>query len=244
MPIDRTSASEQIANELRAQIEAGELSAGEPLPSDSELAKRFDVSRPTATKARTILVALGLVSSRVGRASTVRDAGQRAVPAVPHPLRAPRAGRTYPAGHYATILSARTSPAPSEVAVALGVDVDASVIERRQVIYAADHTPLAASTTYFPVGLADQCPGLLETRRIRQGTTVYIEEQAGRVASSTVAAAASRPAGDDSSTLQLAAGSYALAISTTTYDADGVALAHEIELHPPDTPIALDVISV
>jgi hypothetical protein len=35
-----------------------------------------------------------------------------------------------------------------------------------------------------------------------------------------------------------------LVLSTTTHDADGAALAHEIELHPPDTPIALDVITL
>ena len=242
MPIDRASASEQIANELRAQIEAGELAAGEPFPSDAELARRFDVSRPTATKARTILVALGLVNSRAGRASTVRDVSVEPAPAAPEQQRA-RPGRVYPEGHYVTILSARTAAAAPEAAAALGVDADALVIQRRQVTYAADHTPLATSTTYFPADLADACPALLDTRRIRQGATAYIEQQTGRVASSIVVTAASRPAGDEGSSLQLDADSYTLAISTTTHDPDGASLAHEIELHPPDTPIGLDVIS-
>jgi hypothetical protein len=39
----------------------------------------------------------------------------------------------------------------------------------------------------------------------------------------------------------VALGTYLLALSTTTYDANDVAIAHEIELHPPGTPIAVDV---
>ncbi|MEY2517658.1 MAG: Bacterial regulatory protein gntR family, partial [bacterium] len=38
MPIEKASASEQIANELRAQIQAGEFKPGSTLPSDAELA--------------------------------------------------------------------------------------------------------------------------------------------------------------------------------------------------------------
>jgi DNA-binding GntR family transcriptional regulator len=80
--------------------------------------------------------------------------------------------------------------------------------------------------------------------RITQGTTLYVEQQTGRAASSIAATVSCEPAGDDLDALQLVAGSYVLALSTTTYDADGLALAHEIELHPPETPIALDVITM
>jgi DNA-binding GntR family transcriptional regulator len=132
MPIERASASEQIANELRAQIEAGEPPAGEALPSDAELAKRFGVSKPTVTKARAMLVALGLVASRAGAASIVIDVSRQPLPAGHHLQRARRTGRIYPKGHYARIVSAVLTPASPEVAAALDVDVNASVIERRR----------------------------------------------------------------------------------------------------------------
>ncbi|MEA2188184.1 MAG: hypothetical protein QOK16_3195 [Solirubrobacteraceae bacterium] len=48
----------------------------------------------------------------------------------------------------------------------------------------------------------------------------------------------------DAQQLQLAPGACLLALSTTTYDRDGAALAHEIELHPSDTPITLGLITV
>lgn len=244
MPVQRASASEQIANELRAQIESGEFKPGQALPSDSALAARFEVSKPTITKARAMLVALGLVASRSGAASTIRES----VAAV-HQLRhARRTGRIYPEGHYARILQARLATASPEVANALGTDAQSLVIERRRITHAPNGAPLATSTAYFPADLVDECPALLQTERIKQGTTLYIEQQTGRRASSIAAAVSCRAGGSardsDAQQLQLAANSYLLALSTTTYDADGAAIAHEIELHPPDTPIALDVISV
>jgi DNA-binding GntR family transcriptional regulator len=241
MPIQKASASQQIANELRAQIEAGEFKPGQALPSDTELAARFEVSKPTITKARAMLVALGLVASRAGAASTVRDP----VSANRHLQRARRTGRIYPEGGYARILRAGLAPAAADVAAALGAAAGSSLIERRRVTYAADDTPLATSTTYFPADLADQCPALLETERITQGTTLYVEQQTGRSAASIAATAACRPGGsepaDDVQQLRLAPGTCLLALSTTTYDTEGAAISHEIELHPPATAITLDI---
>jgi DNA-binding GntR family transcriptional regulator len=248
MRVQRASASEQIANELRAQIEAGEFKPGEALPSDAELATRFDVSKPTVTKARAMLVALGLVTSRAGAASTVGNTGRDPVSPGDHLRRARQTGRIYPEGHYARIVRATIAPAPPHVAAVLGSEAGAPVIERRRITHAADDTPLATSTTYFPPALADACPALLNTERIKQGTTLYVEQQTGRTAASIAATVSCVPGGsepdDGAGLLQLPANAYLLALTTTTYDADGAVLAHEIELHPPDTPIRLDVFNV
>jgi DNA-binding GntR family transcriptional regulator len=244
MPIEKTSASEQIANELRAQIQAGEFKPGSTLPSDAELAARFDVSKPTITKARAMLVALGLVASRSGAASTIRDT----LGAVHHLRRARQTGRIYPEGHYARIVHASLAPASPEVAAALAIDTGSPVIQRRRITNAADDTPLATSTSYFAAALADQCPALLSIERIAQGTTLYVEQQTGRAATSIAATVSCRPGGSqpdsDAQHLKLPPDTYLLALSTTTYDASGNTMAHEVELHPPDTPITLDVISL
>ena len=242
-PIERASASEQIANELRRQIEAGELPAGEPLPSDAELARRFEVSKPTVTKARAMLVALGLVASRAGAPSIVRGVDAQEAPATPgRPRIADRPARIYPAGHYATILSARLVSAPPDVAEALRQEVGAAVIQRRRITYGADEVPLTTSTTYLPGHLAESCPALLDTRRIRQGTTAYVEQQTGRTAASMFATVASRPAGPAGDALRLPPGSYGLELTTTINDADGAAIAYELEMHPPETPVAFDMV--
>jgi hypothetical protein len=87
---------------------------------------------------------------------------------------------------------------------------------------------------------------LLKTERITQGTTLHVEQRTARAIGSLEAAAWCTAGGSGPDTaagqLQLPLGSYVLALSTTTYDTNGVALAHEIELHPPDTPIILDAI--
>jgi DNA-binding GntR family transcriptional regulator len=244
MPVQRASASEQIANELRAQIESGEFAPGQVFPSDAELAAHFDVSKPTITKARAMLVALGLIASRAGAASTVREVSDR----VAAGRRGPTArwtGRIYPEGHYARIVRAGIAPAPPDVAAAIGTEPGAPVIERREVTYAADDTPLAASRTCFPAILIDQCPALLETEPIAEGTALYVERQTGRAAASVAADVSCRAGGSgpdgDAAQLQLPLGTSVLALSTTTYDANDVAIAHEVELHPPGTPIPLDI---
>jgi DNA-binding GntR family transcriptional regulator len=246
MSIERTSPSQQIANALRAEIENGTLKPGQPLPSDAELAARFGVSTPTATKARAMLVALGLVSSRSGAASTVRAQSRPLVSPDYHVRRARHTGRIYPEGHYARIVAAAIAAAPPEVAAVLGTDPGASVIQRRRVTYAADDTPLATSTTYFPGAFIDQCPALVKTERLTQGTTLYVEQQTGRTAAEIRANVTCVPGGEgpdsDAAQLQVPPGSSLLALSTTTYDIDGAVLAHEVEMHPPGTPISLDVI--
>jgi DNA-binding GntR family transcriptional regulator len=244
MTIQRTSATEQIARELRAEIEDGALRPGQAFPSDAELAARFDVSKPTITKARAMLVALGLVTSRAGAASTVCDPGRAPASSGIHSRGARHAGRIYPEGRYVRIVRAGLAGASSEIAAALGTEPGSPVIERRTITYTPEDTPVSTSTTYFPAILADQCPALLKTERITQGTTLYIEQQSGRAAGSHeaavwCAASGSQPA-SPAALLRLRPDSSLLAVSTTSYDTNGVALAHEVELHPPDTPIVVD----
>jgi DNA-binding GntR family transcriptional regulator len=248
MSIERASPSEQIANALRAEIEDGTLKPGQPLPSDAELAARFGVSTPTATKARAMLVALGLVSSRSGAASTVRAQTPSPISPDTHVRRARRTGRIYPEGHHARITHVGLARASAEIATVLGTDPGASMIERCRITYAADDTPLATSTTYFPATLLDQCPALMRTERIKQGTTLYIEQQTGRTAATIEASVVCVPGGtgadSDATKLELPPDSCVLALSTTTFDTHGVVLAHEIELYPPATPVVLGLISL
>ncbi|MGV0793183.1 FadR/GntR family transcriptional regulator [Mycolicibacterium sp. XJ1819] len=58
--------AEMIANRLRRQIVRGELVEGEALPSEQELQKKFDVSRPTLREAFRILESESLITVRRG----------------------------------------------------------------------------------------------------------------------------------------------------------------------------------
>ncbi|NUR82465.1 MAG: GntR family transcriptional regulator [Nonomuraea sp.] len=67
----------QIARELGRDIETGELSPGERLPTEDALAERFGVHRLTARQAMVELRRAGLVETRQGLGSFVRRAPRR-----------------------------------------------------------------------------------------------------------------------------------------------------------------------
>lgn len=67
-PIQRESAAQQIAEQVRGAMLSGDLPAGQRLPSENELADEYHVSRPTIREAMRLLAADGLVQPRRGAA--------------------------------------------------------------------------------------------------------------------------------------------------------------------------------
>lgn len=63
---------QQIADDLRTDIESGELAAGSRLPSGTELAGIYEVATVTAVKAVKALETDGLVIRTQGRGTFVR----------------------------------------------------------------------------------------------------------------------------------------------------------------------------
>ena len=70
----------QIAAILRSQIERGELAAGRPVPSETQLMQRYEVARLTARKAVRVLADEGLVEVVPGRGAFVVPEGERPKP--------------------------------------------------------------------------------------------------------------------------------------------------------------------
>lgn len=64
----------QLADELNAQISAGQLAAGERIPSENELAARYRLGRPTVRQATEVLVRRRLLERRRGSGTFVSDA--------------------------------------------------------------------------------------------------------------------------------------------------------------------------
>ena len=62
----------QIAADLRARIEGGELGPGDALPSEAELTTRYGVSRGTTRQAFLELQAAGLIDAVQGKGRFVR----------------------------------------------------------------------------------------------------------------------------------------------------------------------------
>lgn len=83
-PDDPKSPAQQIANALRAAILTGKLAPGEKLPSQNDLAARYNVARETVKRALSLLHAENLTVSRQGSGVFVRQRTERAVGLRPH----------------------------------------------------------------------------------------------------------------------------------------------------------------
>lgn len=72
-PIKRVRLPQEIANRIRALIEAGSFPADHPLPSERTLASRFRVSRGTIRDAFRTLETIGLLETRHGQGTFPRE---------------------------------------------------------------------------------------------------------------------------------------------------------------------------
>ncbi|MEU4823115.1 GntR family transcriptional regulator [Actinomadura sp. NPDC023710] len=64
----------QLAEILRARIEAGELAPGDPIPSETALEAEFDLARGTIRKAIAALREEGVIVTTRGKGSYVAGA--------------------------------------------------------------------------------------------------------------------------------------------------------------------------
>ncbi|EME21779.1 FadR/GntR family transcriptional regulator [Rhodococcus triatomae] len=72
-PITRTTASAAVFDQISTRVLAGDLAAGDALPSERNLAEAFGVSRPAVREAIQKLTQAGLVEVRQGEPTSVRD---------------------------------------------------------------------------------------------------------------------------------------------------------------------------
>src|SRR5512146_1236650 len=79
LPIQPERLYEQIVNQIEQRILAGELKAGDQLPSEHELAKQFAVSRTAVREAIKALREKRLVEVRPGKGTFIRNGTEDAV---------------------------------------------------------------------------------------------------------------------------------------------------------------------
>ena len=72
-PIKRVNVGEQVLLQLKKMLIDGEWAPGSKIPSENELAEMFEVSRITVRQALQKLNALGLIETRLGDGSYVRN---------------------------------------------------------------------------------------------------------------------------------------------------------------------------
>jgi GntR family transcriptional regulator len=160
LELDRTGppAYAQIADKIEAAIARGELTVGDRLPPERDLAARLGVSRMTLRQALGTLEDRGLVTRSIGRgggtfiASPKVERDVTAFAGLSEQLRR----QNITAG--ARVVSAQDVPADEAVAEALCLDLGDPVAAIVRVRF-ADGKPLALESSSFPLA---RLPGLLE----------------------------------------------------------------------------------
>lgn len=77
--LHKQTLAQQVADSIKQSVLGGELSAGEALPTEPELAEQFGVSRAVVRDAVRLLSALGLVDVRHGRGMFITEPGTEAL---------------------------------------------------------------------------------------------------------------------------------------------------------------------
>ena len=252
---------QQVAEELRREIETGKIGYGTPLPSEVELREQYDTSRNTIRDAVKLLITQGHVESRKGQGWFAARRRNSPLPIV-LPVdqqdglvgiegRAELAAIERQGRHLsASRLEVRVHPAPEDTAELLQISTSSSVITRSERLTVDGRPWLLRTTAYYPRELAASAPALLIDEDISGGALAYIERETGirevghhdlvtgRLANPEEAAFFQVPDGTQAAvTVVIRTGYQAanlapLRVSTTVYRADAVQFAVDSGLVP------------
>jgi DNA-binding GntR family transcriptional regulator len=172
----------QIADELRGQINRGELAPGAQLPSEADLGHEYGASRTTVRAALATLTNEGLISSEAGRGSFVRQR-RHLVYRPQEEFRPQPASPEMDAFMAARVAEGRTPSQTIDVAI---VTPPAHVAERlklapsdlaavRRRIRSLDGEPYYINDSYYPLDLVSGSEIMTPTD-IARGASVVLRE--------------------------------------------------------------------
>jgi GntR family transcriptional regulator len=179
----------RIAQELRQQIKSGHPGPGEQLPTELELGERYEASRNTIRDAIKWLTVYGLVETRPGQGTFVRE---RIEPFVTTLSAAPETGLGGGEGEaaYSEVRRRGLEPSASvprialhqatgNIAARLRVPEGTHVVSRHQERF-IDSIPWSLQTSYYPMELISQgAVRLMSAETISEGTVAYLHQTLG-----------------------------------------------------------------
>jgi GntR family transcriptional regulator len=178
----------QIAEDLREQIESGQLEPGQQLRTELELREVYNASRNTVRDAIKWLTTLGLVETRPGQGTFVV---KKIDPFVTTLTR--KEGEVAEGGQSTSYLSevghslipstsavrVEIQPAPEHVATRLAIAADTEVISRHEQRHIG-RTPYSLQTSFYPVEFAERgADRLRSSKNIEEGAVQYLRETLG-----------------------------------------------------------------
>jgi GntR family transcriptional regulator len=231
----------RIAMELRRDIRRGVYRPGERMPAELALVDRFRVSLPTVRQALTVLRSEGLLESRQGVGTFVREDRQAER----------RTRRTHgpaetdgqlPTSHVRLELSfAGRTAVPSHIAESMGVAEGTEVVTRRGVLYDTDTgRPDEIHSSYIDVAIAGGSY-LEQAEATPKAVHLCIEELSGKTYSyARDRWVARRAYSEEVQTLDLPPGSNVVHLIHRAEAADGTVLEVSESISPADGTTFID----
>jgi GntR family transcriptional regulator len=186
----------RIADDLRAQIETGQLEPGAQLPPEEKLGELFKASRNTIRDAIKFLISLGLVETRAGQGTFVVDPPDPLVTTLT--TKEPGLGGGEGAAYLneanerdprSDIPTVELQTALGEIAYRLGVPEGTPVVSRHEQRFIrskrasqptaldSDETPWSMQTSFYPRSFALKgAERLLDNEDIEEGTVEYLKK--------------------------------------------------------------------
>ena len=231
----------QLADVLRAEIQEGIRRPGSQLPTESEFQRDYGVSRTTIRAALSTLVAEGLVVTRKGFGSYVRDrpplrrisstdrhASHRASGKPEFDTEAVAQGQV-PSRR---MLMTGRGPVPADIAGWLGCQAGGEVVIRQR-LQLLDDMPAVISTSYYPLWVAEGSR-LESAGALPEGPDNLIEQLGYRFARGVELLRARMPTPEDARLLELEPGVPVVRMLHIDYDPDGRALHVADDLYAAD----------
>lgn len=217
-----------IADQLRSQIERGDLEAGQRLPSELELMETFEASRYTVRDAVRLLAQEGLVATSRGRGRGTIVRGRPMLtyyatraedPGVPVESDAFFSEAYLQGLEPSQTIEVMTAPLPAAIAKLLEVE-PGSIAVRRLCVRSIDGEPNSLQDSWYPMAMAEAVPELLAEPNITQGTTRFLAERGYLQVAFLDQNTARMPRVEEKKLLKLGAGTAILEHRRTGYTAD------------------------
>ncbi len=231
----------QLADVLRAEIQEGVRRPGSQLPTESEFQRDYGVSRTTIRTALSTLAAEGLVVTRKGFGSYVRDRPPLRLVSSTHRHASHRASgkpefdtEAISQGQVSSrrMLMTGRAPVPADVAAWLGCQAGEEAVVRQR-LQLLNEVPAVISTSYYPLwvaaGMRLESPDALP-----EGPDNLIEQLEHRLARGVELLRARMPTPQEARLLELEPGVPVVRMLHIDYDPDGRALQVADDLYAAD----------
>lgn len=219
----------RIADHIRAEIELGQLKPGEKLPTLDDLALTYKCSRVTIRAVIEMLKQQGLVITRQGLGTFVRERARarrhgierysRSRWEAGEPVLTAEAARQGLEAHQ-DVREIGEVPAPEVIAERMGVPPGTAVLTRRRTTL-IDGRPNQLADSYYPLEVAEAVPMLREENTGPGGGYARLEEAGYRLATIEEDISVRMPTSPESVTLSLPEGTPVVDLTRTVWDAAG-----------------------